>query len=96
MISIENEQQMREKKYIGKPIQGHDTTTNRVFLSSELPPLPSEFIDLSRPDDTRSDQLLDLAPDDGVLHVVLERGRVGLSLLQDRLHDWVAHDLLCR
>ena len=48
----------------------------------------------SRPDDTRTNQLIDLIPHNRVLHVVLERRRVGLSLLQNRLHDWIAHNLL--
>jgi hypothetical protein len=57
-------------------------------------PLHSESTNLSRPDDTRTDQFINLIPDDGVLHVILERCRVGLSLLQDRLHDWITHNLL--
>lgn len=43
-------------------------------------------------DNTCSDQLLDLGLDARVLHVLAEGSGVGLSLLQDGLHDGVLHD----
>ena len=67
-----------------------------MIHSVKTTPLPPGSTGLSRSDNTRTDQLIDLVPDDGVLHVVLERGRIGLSLLQDRLHHRVAHNLLYR
>ena len=47
-----------------------------------------------RPDDTRVDELHDLSPYGRVLHVVLQRSRVALRLLQDALHHRVGHNLL--
>lgn len=46
----------------------------------------------SQADDTRSHEFLDLQPDVGVLHVLLQRGRVVLGLLEDALHDRVLED----
>lgn len=42
--------------------------------------------------DASSDQLLDFGTNARVLHVLLQSGRIALCLLQDGLHDWVAHD----
>lgn len=64
-------------------------------LVGTSPLLPGSTV-LPRPDNARTDQFVDLVPDDGVLHVVLECGRICLSLLEDRLHHGVAHDLLHR
>ena len=49
---------------------------------------------LARLDNTRVYEFHDLLADGRVLHVVLQRLRVGLRLLQDALHDRVAHDVL--
>lgn len=49
---------------------------------------------LSSPDDTSVDQFLDLSSDNRILHMILQCLRIGLSLLQDLLHDWVIHDSL--
>lgn len=46
----------------------------------------------SNTDDARSDQLLDLALDRWVLHVLLKSRWVTLCLLQDGVHDWILHD----
>lgn len=43
-------------------------------------------------DDTSSHQLLDLGADTRVLHVLVKRHRVGLSLLKNRLHHGVLHN----
>ena len=64
-------------------------------LVGTSPLLPGSTV-LSCPDNTRADKLVDLVPDDGVLHVVLECGRICLSLLENRLHHGVVHDLLHR
>lgn len=49
---------------------------------------------LSCLDDTGIDELHDVLTHRWVLHVVLQRGWIRLCLLQDRLHDGVAHDFL--
>jgi len=95
LIHIGETYDKHRKAKVQKTVQGRETTTSQVLLRSE-PPLPPESTNLSRPDNARADQLIDLISDDRVLHVILERSRVGLSLLQDRLHDWVAHNLLYR
>jgi len=41
---------------------------------------------------TSRDQLLHLASNGWVLHMVLQRRRVALGLLQNTLHDWVLQD----
>lgn len=46
----------------------------------------------SQANDTGSHQLLDLHPHLGVLHVLLQSGRVALGLLQNALHDRVLED----
>lgn len=78
-------------------------TTSQHHSSISLPYAPSRLILISHhsssnTNNAASDQLLDLASDTGVLHVFLECGWVVLSLLEDRLHDWVLHnakDLKC-
>lgn len=50
----------------------------------------------SHPDNTTGNQLLDLHPDTGVLHVLLKSGGIILGLLKDALHDRILenrHDL---
>ncbi len=50
---------------------------------------------LSCLDDAGVDELHDVLTHRRVLHVVLQRGGIRLRLLEDRLHDRVAHDFLC-
>ena len=91
IISIENQPVNEEEKYK----EQYNGAKLMVPSAMDLSPI-LESNSLSRPDNTCTDQLIDLVPDDGVLHVILEGGGVGLSLLQNRLHDWVAHNLLHR
>lgn len=51
-----------------------------------IQPLPSQ------PDDTSGDELLNLAPDVCVLHVLLKGSRVAPGLLEDTLHDRILED----
>lgn len=46
------------------------------------------------PDDSSIDKFNDLVAYKGILHVVLQRARVRLRLLQDLLHHGVTHDCL--
>lgn len=55
----------------------------RSFFGSVLP---------ANADDASSDKLLNLGPDVGVPHVLGQSRRVGLSLLEDGLHDRIGHD----
>lgn len=45
-------------------------------------------------DDTSVDQFHDLLANSRILHVILQGGGVGLSLLEDGLHNGVAHNAL--
>lgn len=54
-----------------------------IFCFSVLP---------ANADNASSDKLLDLGPDVGVPHVLGQSRRVGLSLLEDGLHDRIGHD----
>jgi hypothetical protein len=67
-----------------------------VIPSVSSHPTPRYSTRLSRPDYARIDQLIDLAADDRVLHMILKGSRVTLGLLQNRLHDWISHNLLRR
>ena len=49
---------------------------------------------LPRLDDARVDEFHDVIADGRVLHMILQGCRIGLSLLQDGLHDRIAHDFL--
>jgi hypothetical protein len=56
-----------------------------------MPPLtPSS----PRLDNTSIDELHDLVPHRRVLHVILQRLRIGLRLLQNTLHNRIGHDFL--
>jgi hypothetical protein len=47
-----------------------------------------------RLDNTSVDELHNLVPHRRVLHVILHRLRIGLRLLQNTLHNRIAHDFL--
>jgi hypothetical protein len=79
----------------------------RVFPSSPLPsslfhlrvftiPSPSHILPrISSPtqaDNTSANEFPNLACNRWVLHMILERGRVVLRLLEDAVHDWVLKD----
>ena len=57
-------------------------------------PLESLCLHLPGLDNTSVDKFHDLVADSWVLHVILESGRVALGLLEDRLHNRIAHDAL--
>lgn len=59
----------------------------RVFAGN---PFSSQH--LTHPNDSSSHQLLDLLPNHGVLHVLVQRLRVLLGLLENALHHWVRND----
>ena len=56
-----------------------------------MPPLEPS---LPRLDNTSIDELHNLVPHRRVLHVILQRLRIGLRLLQNTLHDRIAHNFL--
>lgn len=65
---------------------------NALILPYDAPSVTSLESLSTDANDASSDQLLDLRLDTGVLHVLTEGSRVGLSLLQNGLHDRVLHD----
>lgn len=71
-------------------------SANAMNLDQPMPLFVSLFVQFhnlpANTDDTSSDKLLDLGPDVGVLHVLSQSRRVGLSLLEDGLHDRIGHD----
>src|SRR6266850_3162069 len=70
------------------------TETNIGLSSSHQTSAPRHSS--PRPDDTCVDKLDNLVPHRRVLHVVLQRLRVALRLLQDALHHGIRHDFLLK
>ena len=79
------------------PFRPSFPSANAMILDQPMPLFVSLFVQIftnlpANTDDTSSDKLLDLGPDLGVPHVLGESRRVGLSLLENGLHDRIGHN----